>query len=365
MKKLTWPYLLLLLCCACSGVAPQAATPVYPSATPQPAYAPGPTNPEATHPSTTPAALIHTLPGLTGKLILIAGGDNGSALNEIDLATGKSKVLFQAPPQSWLSAESISPDGKLILLAYSPPPPGGQVTYGFTDLYMLPADGSVPPSLYLERADPQESFFDPTWSPDGKMIYYAHFFYTDIQAGTYTYQVERIGADKVPEIVVKNASWPQLSPDGKKMAFLSFDPSTRNNELYLAGADGQNPSPILAHGMFPVVDAHMFSPDGRTITFSAVNSPSGVKLFWWEKLLGIEIASAHDLPSDWYRVAVDGGQAQRLTNLNDTGMYGHYSPDGKHIAFISSTGLTIMDANGGSLAQVSSAAWLGTLDWIP
>jgi len=309
--------------------------------------------------------LIQPISGLSGKLIVIVSGENGGTLTEINLATGKSTLLFQAPPQSWLAAETISPDGKQILLAYSPPPPGGKINYGYTDLYMLPADGSAQPALYLERANPQESFFDPTWSPDGKMIYYAHFFYTEPKAGTYTYQIERTGADKKPKILVKNALWPRLSPDGMKLAFLSYDPLSKNNELYLADAEGKSPAPILPKGTFPAVDAHMFSPDGSTITFSAVNLQPSPQFSFWEQLLGINVASAHYVPSDWYRVPVAGGQANRLTNVNDTGLYGHFSPDGKQFAFICSTGLYIMDADGGNLTQVSNAALLGTLDWIP
>jgi Tol biopolymer transport system component len=282
----------------------------------------------------------------------------------MDLANGASSVLFQAPSGSFLSAGIASSDGKQILLAYAAPPPGGKAGYGLTDLYLMPADGSARPTLFLQRKDPQESFFSPVWSPDGNTIYYTHFFYTDPKAAAFQYQIERVGADKKPEILVKDALLPRLSPDGKKLGYLAYDPVSKENELTLADADGKNPVPVIQKGTFSDVDSFMFSPDGLTIIFSAVNPATSLN-FWWEKLLGIQVAYAHDVSSDWYRVSVSGGTVERLTRLNDTSFYGNFSPDGKHIAFICSTGLFVMDPDGGQLTQISNSVQAGTVDWIP
>ncbi len=86
---------------------------------------------------------------------------------------------------------------------------------------------------------------------------------------------------------------------------------------------------------------------------------------WFEKLWGIQVVSAHSVPSDWYSVSIKGGQPTRITNLNDTGLYADLSPDGRHMAFIGATGLYIMKLNGSELVTLSTQVFIGTVDWIP
>ncbi len=73
------------------------------------------------------------------------------------------------------------------------------------------------------------------------------------------------------------------------------------------------------------------SPDGRTLVFH---------------MLG-----------DLYRVGIEGGQAEALTNEIAWNFQPRYSPDGRSIAFISdregAENIWIMDADGGNLRQVS------------
>ena len=69
--------------------------------------------------------------------------------------------------------------------------------------------------------------------------------------------------------------------------------------------------------------------------------------------------------SDWWRIPVAGGPPQRLTHIFDTGLYGAFSPDGAHIAFIALTGLYVMNPDGSALTQMLNVANVGTVDWIP
>jgi hypothetical protein len=77
------------------------------------------------------------------------------------------------------------------------------------------------------------------------------------------------------------------------------------------------------------------------------------------------VASAHNVPSDWYQALSIGGTPQRLTNLNDTGLYGALSPDGKQMAFICASGLNVMNLDGSGLTQLSGDVMVGTIDWLP
>jgi hypothetical protein len=180
----------------------------------------------------------------------------------------------------------------------------------------------------------------------------------------YQYNVERVQFTGRPEVVIQNGIWPRLSPDGKRLAYLSMERTGTENHLYVSDLNGADPVRINQPADSPSVDAHIFLPGGDTILFSAVNpqpKPSGS---WLDRLLGITLASAHNVPSDWYQVTLPGGGPQRLTRLNDTGMFADISPAGDRIIFISAIGLYTMKLDGSDLVQISPQLFVGTVDWI-
>jgi Tol biopolymer transport system component len=302
---------------------------------------------------------------LSGRLILISYSADGNTLVSLDLTTGKMETLFQAPKNSTLLSASVSPDEKQVLLDYAPPPAGNGVNLGYTDLYLMPLEGERTPRPLLTRRRPVESFYFSAWAPDGKSILYSHFFQEDSQPPTYRYQIERLPLGGVPQTLAADALWPRLSPDSSRLAYLSYNADTGGNELYLADPDGKNSRTLLPPGAFVAEDAHVFTPDSQAILFSAVNPASAPAFSWFDRLAGVQVASAHSVPSDWYRVDLSGGQPLRLTHIGDTGMYGRFSPDGQDVAFISYTGLYLMKPDGRQLLQIGSMQYVGSLDWIP
>jgi Tol biopolymer transport system component len=317
---------------------------------------------------------------LTGRLVFIrVTTDPQSAqgytidLVQLDLASGALTVVFTPPPDTWLTAAQVSPDGKEIVLAYAPPPAPGETQFGYTDLYRLAADGSGEPQPLLLRADPQEAYFNPEWSPDGRFLYYARFILVRDDTNRVTsfkYAIERIAyPDGQPELVVENAYWPRVSPDGTRLTYVSFDPNRPENFLYVAQSDGTQPTMLALPDSFLAVDAPLFSPDQQRIIFSATEfnmpfTPSPAS--WIDQLLGVHTAEAHNVPSDWWQVPVTGGQPERLTDISETGLYGDCSPDGKYLAFIGASGLYLMDvADAASLTALLATGTLGTINWIP
>jgi Tol biopolymer transport system component len=82
--------------------------------------------------------------------------------------------------------------------------------------------------------------------------------------------------------------------------------------------------------------------------------------------MGIQVAKAHNVPSDWWSVPVTGGTATQLTHIQDTGLFASISPDQKHLASLSAEGIFVMDLNGSNLTQlVSDPGVHGTVSWIP
>jgi Tol biopolymer transport system component len=264
--------------------------------------------------------------GPSGLLVLIEYDADGNRLIELDLQSLKTTTLFQAPQ-----------------------------------------DGSSKPQPFMTRSDPQESFFFTAWAPDGQSIYYTHLYRMDPNSEVPAYQndIERTDLQGERETLIDKALWPAISPDGTQLAFLYTDMATLSNDLYLANLDGTNHAPVLPPGVNPPVDAHLFSPDGRQLIFSMVDYQPAPSESWLEKLFGVEVSSAHSVPSDWFVAPVSGGAPQRLTNLGAVNLNGDLSPDGKLLAFISASGLYIMNLDGSNLTQVSDKLLVGTVSWLP
>jgi hypothetical protein len=81
--------------------------------------------------------------------------------------------------------------------------------------------------------------------------------------------------------------------------------------------------------------------------------------------MGVQTAAAHNLPSDWWRVPVTGGEPVLVADIDDVGLHGTFSPDGQHIAYISSRGLFVMNPDGSNRQQYLSTTALNGLSWVP
>lgn len=301
-----------------------------------------------------------------GSLLLIFVQQGSRELVLLDLETAQETSVFEIPDNAFVTAAEMSPDGENIVITYAPAPPQGEFQAGHTGVYVLPADGSAEPRTILDGAAVEESYFFTTWSPDGQYIYYSHFMPSNVENDlSFKYTVERIAfPDGEAEVIVDDAFWPRLSPDGETLAYLTF--SAVDNELYLADADGGKQRPAINDPEFTIVDAPVFSPDGSTLLFSAPSfSPNNETTPWLSSLLTPLKVHAHNVPSDWWQVSSEGGIPQRLTNIFTASLYADYSPDGEYIASVSAVGVFIMRADGSGLEFIVEGLAQGTLDWIP
>ena len=276
---------------------------------------------------------------------------------------GKGTNIFIPPEDSLLREVVVSPDGGQLLLAYSPPPEEGEVQFAYTDLYLMPADGSMEPSPVFQEEDPSAAHFHISW-PEDDLLYYARFGPSVDDEGTITFfsQIERLHISSGQrDVLVPDASWPRLSRDGTMLAYV-----TEDNDFLLAEADGSNPKPILKREAFSAVDAPLFSPDKSLLCFSAVLPETASLPSIWDRLMGVRVAQAHNVPSDWWCIPVDGSkEPQRLTNLNAIGIYGDFNESGEHLAFLTTEGVYVMNPDGSNLLQLIEGAAIGTIDWVP
>jgi Tol biopolymer transport system component len=223
----------------------------------------------------------------------------------------------------------------------------------------------APPTEY-------DQFVQAEWSPDGKYIYFVHYSYQNQPNDQHypNYEICRMAyPGGQPEKIADQAFWPRLAADGSRIVYISMDPHTGTNQIFVANADGTNAQPVVLSGPWTpdIIDAPIFSPDGQSIIFSALSPQQSSAPTWIEKLLGIQVAEAHMIPSDWWSVPITGGVVTRLTNLRTTALFASYSPDKRVIASYSGGGLFVMNLDGSNLTMLipDMGGTAGTVSWIP
>jgi Tol biopolymer transport system component len=299
---------------------------------------------------------------LSGRLIYTGAAES---ISQYDLAANQISVLFEAPRNGFVTGEAVSPDGSQVVFSYAPPPKGS-AQLGYSDLYKMPLQKSAAPGPLLEGSAKQEVYSYPSWSPDGKYLYFGHTLAAGGDGSQDGPRIERIVyLDGPPEVIQKGASYPRLSPDGSKLVYITFKPDLSGNEIFVANPDGSGATRIVPQTGFTAIDSPIFSPDGRSIVFSAVgNLPTSYAPDILSRWLGVQVAYAHNIPSDLWRVPVGGGKPERLTHVGCTGLFAGYSPDGRFMAFVCDAGFFVMNPDGSNLGLINPTGGLGMMEWI-
>ena len=182
---------------------------------------------------------------------------------------------------------------------------------------------------------------EPTFSPDGETL-----AYVSDRPGNFDIFVRQVsgGAD----INVTNDDGddvqPAFSPDGRQIAFVStrsgappltfmaYNSPPRGGAVWVMPALGGNARRVATDGNFP-----SWSPDGGELIYS-----SGP---WFGQRL--------------YRVSASGGEPQEIPLVFGVGtapnhlLYPRFSPDGKWIAFSSTSDVFVVGAAGGEPAAIA------------
>jgi len=316
---------------------------------------------------------------LSGKLIYTSSMQTTNALTfsiqALDLASGAITTIFQAPNNAWVDFVSVAPDNKQLVMAYLLPRGDPANTHPSQQLlYTMPLNGSRAPQLLFAPPGTGDQYYQPLWSPDEKYLYFTHADFNappKIQGQHYAiYEIERMaypGASPVK--IVDQAYWPRLSADGARLAYVTLSPLDGTNRLFVANPDGSGAYQVALSGLYTpqIIDAPFFTPDDKSVLYSAVDPTQSLGPNWIEGLLGITIASAHNVPSDWWSVPIGGGTPAQLTHLAAVGLYASLSPDKKYIASYSGRGLLVMHQDGTGLTLLINdmGGLAGTVSWIP
>jgi Tol biopolymer transport system component len=341
-----------------------------PLATPTPALTP--TTPSTSIFPVTQVPVIWAHLNLSGKLIYLTSTMEGDTLishvRMLDLTNGGIATIFSFP-LAWVYYATISPDAKMLAMSYAPPKESNSSSS--RSLYMIPLEGSTEVQPLIVPPTPDDHYTQVEWSPDGEYLYYVHYNSQIRLEGQVdpVFDILRMRyLDGQPEKLADHAFWPRLSPDSSKLVYIFVNPDTTRNELFVANADGSHPQRVELSGpqTLDILDAPIFFPDGQLILFSAPDPSQSYQPNFFERLMGIQIAKAHSVPSDWWSVPVAGGVPTRLTHLQTINLFASISPDGRHVASLNGDGIFVMALDGSNLTQlVSDPGVHGTVRWIP
>jgi dipeptidyl aminopeptidase/acylaminoacyl peptidase len=196
--------------------------------------------------------------------------------------------LNWSPDGKWIAFSMFAPDEK-ARLGEAPPKPegaewapplelitdivyrtddGGYLKPGFTHIYVVSADGGAPRQLtfgaYNERGP-------ISWTPDGKSLLVTGNRRENWQREPVNSEIYRVAlADgAIDELTKRNGpdNSAVVSPDGKSIAYLSFDDKFlgyQNAELNVMALDGSN-SRSLTAALDRTIDDVTWAHDGRNL----------------------------------------------------------------------------------------------------
>jgi Tol biopolymer transport system component len=281
--------------------------------------------------------------------------------------------LFQAPTGSEVRQLDVSADGRRLVYAFVPPPDDRVQLLDRSALYLVDLDATGwAPRLLPGGGDRADEFLlEPALSPDGRYCYYVHVTSSDDDLSGYTtVTLRRLDiATGETLTIIENGIWPTVSGDAEQIAFVGVQPRSRQRGLFTASADGSELRMLVPVGRFFDIDAPVFSPDNRSVWFAVAEQDTREqpRSSWWQRLPGVSSAHAHndhDVKSDWWRVSVDGGEPQRMTEVQKIMTYGAFVPGEDTFVFVTTDGIYQLDPDGGTVVTLSAEGSWMSLGWL-
>jgi dipeptidyl aminopeptidase/acylaminoacyl peptidase len=306
---------------------------------------------------------------IVAVFVAAVAGQNLSSQETAAARSKDGKKLFgtaEALRVARVSSPRISPDGALVayLVAENAMDKEKDTPWkSVTQLWVVPTAGPATRARQFTRGE--KSVSNVEWSPDGKLLAFTMDAGDEKDAKPQVWFMYTDGGE--PWQVTKHKSGVRgfrFSPDGKTLLLTATVPLSDEEEKRTKQKDDAvvvdhefkmghlwtwsiltNEEKQLTKGDFTASDAH-WSPDGTRVTLTTNPTPR------------LDDAS---LETAWVLDVASGKQRKVVETADPTHM-ARWSPDGKWIAYLSSSGLVVykvnlfvVDASGGAARKVSGS----------
>jgi Tol biopolymer transport system component len=273
---------------------------------------------------TTPNQIRSVAISPDGKSIAVDfGKDNSSFIYKVSVDTGVATRLTDATTGVELSP-AFSPDGERIAYSYSP------TSRAHSSIVMVNVDGS---DLHSWASSGGNDYW-PVFSPDNKTMAFARSGYygsyspiAQPHPHAWSFYLADLDGTNVRQLTDESfymASPPSVSPDGKSMVVVTEDLDTPQKvAVYSLDHPGKPLQTLRPHvpkepNHEPELDYPNYMPGGKSILFMAASNGK----LW----------TGYDY--DVYRVNIETGALERLTDGNGFATDLRISADGKTAVFL-------------------------------
>jgi dipeptidyl aminopeptidase/acylaminoacyl peptidase len=233
--------------------------------------------------------------------------DSGQTAKLTNLTSEPAGIAW-SPDDQWISFTMFVPEKAPDLIQMPPAPEGakwaepakvidrliyrfngaGYLKTGYTHLFVVPADGGTPRQISDGKFHHGGVAFqssEAVWTPDGKYLLISANRHPEFETDPVDTEVYEFAvADGSVKALTKRRgpdSSPEISPDGKKIAYVGFDDHYQGyqvRQLYVMNRDGSE-SRLLSGAFDDDVQTPRWAPDGKGIYFtSAVHGNTGLYL---------------------------------------------------------------------------------------